>query len=642
MRHIIYIILFITGAHSAFAQWSDPSWLFTIDAYTDADISDVEVDDDGNTYVSANYQGSLKLEGNTGKLLANAPHMAGVLLKLDSKGKLLWCRGFESAFDNRINDLSLGADGFLYITGFGDGIMHFPGKHGDVVFGREKVNGEYHQPQGIYVAKYSKEGERIWVNFWSTAWGEGKSVAANSKGEVVWSYYHYTDLKIGDKIIDAFPRVTTNEVKVSLAYFKQDGTLIKIEPFQILSSTSNVRCPSVKFDHHDNRYCFGQFSKSIQLSPDDSLKNDGYYEGMDSYLAKYNSEGKYLWSRQFGGQNDQHLTDIDFGDDGTIYGTGEYSFECILMDAIKPAQQSRYEYKAGRSFFYFHLHEDSETDFIRFEEGKRYTSAITGASIDLDVNGQTHIVGYFNDTLQVEDHTIQSPIASTASYTSTWDGNDLTQFSELAKTEKSWASARQVRSGKKSYAIGAMYYGSDVKMMINGKEVTVSNWEHGRASLIYGGSVRAFKNHEVIATTTREMQRHERLQSIEALFACKDPSLAESTTTWYPTLDSIPSLENTWTNPSPCGVVIETLEATLYPNPTEGPVSILLKGMMSGLTQLDIFSERGQLIYTQRIQVPDDNYTLDLDLTSAATGTYIVRITHDRFEKALRLVKVKM
>lgn len=93
------------------AQYEEPSWFFTVDAHNDADISDLEVDDNGNTYVTVNYMGSLTLEGNTGKLLPAADHMHGVLLKLSPNGKLLWCRGFDSAFDNRINDLTLGPDG---------------------------------------------------------------------------------------------------------------------------------------------------------------------------------------------------------------------------------------------------------------------------------------------------------------------------------------------------------------------------------------------------------------------------------------------------------------------------------------------------------------------------------------------------
>lgn len=102
-----------------------------------------------------------------------------------------------------------------------------------------------------------------------------------------------------------------------------------------------------------------------------------------------------------------------------------------------------------------------------------------------------------------------------------------------------------------------------------------------------------------------------------------------------------PGDEDTGVNLTPCGMTLNALEASLYPNPSAGPVSVRLKGMEGGTVQVDVFSEQGQLLYSQRIQVPANDFVLDFDMTQAATGTYFVRIHYAEFEKALRLVKVR-
>lgn len=655
---ILVIVCSICLNMAVVAQYSEPAWHYTIDGFNDADITDLEVDDEGNTYASVNYCGALHLEGNKGRILPDAPHVHGVLLKLDQKGKLIWCHGFKSLFDNRINDLTLDREGNVYITGFGDGLMHFPGKSDNMIVGREKLPNEYHNPQGMYVAKYSKQGERLWVNYWSSKWAEGKSVAVNSEGMVVLSYYSYDALTNKDEVIDPFSRTPNEQVKVSLAYFQPDGKLISIQPFQILKTDSNVRVPRLRFDQQDNLFMYGLFQKSIQLSPEDSLTNDGYYDSWDSYLVKYNKQKELLWYRQLGGQNIQLLDDIDIADDGSVYGTGQYSYECILMDAIKPAQKSRFEYKSGNNFFYFHLFADGETDFIRYEEGREYNGSFMGVSIDLDVNAQTHIIGSFTDTLQIDNFDLQGANYPSSGFSSTWDEAELIQLDETSKLDTSWMISIRVRSAGGTYAMGSMFWGKNAQVKINGKYQKLSSKDYGRGSVIVGGAVRRLNDNNEVLAEQKESRRLERLESIESLFVCTSKKLAEAPTTWYPVSapepglvqPGDPTMPNTGTavtiDPSiinsPCGVVIEDKEASLFPNPTKGPATVKLKGMEGGIALIEVFSDRGQLIYSQRVQVPTNDYNVDFDMTDAAAGTYFVRITHEGFEKALRLVKMKI
>jgi hypothetical protein len=654
MKFIICLNVLFILANCMQAQLPDPSWHYTIDAFNDADISDLEVDQQGNTYVAVNYVGVLDLEGNNGRLLANAPHMHGLLAKLGPTGKLLWCHGFKSAFDNRINDIAVGADGSVFITGFGDGLMLFPGKSDVLTVGRERAVEGYHQPQGLYVARYNSDGERGWVNYWSTSWGEGKSVAVNSKGEVVMSYYHYSNLTNGDLLIDNFERTPGVQAKVSLAFFQPNGSLKGLQPFQIWESDGTVRSPQLRFDEKDNLYVFGLFRKALKLSETDSLINDGYYESEDSYLVKYNSEGLLLWKRQFGGQNIQILKDIDFAHDGSLYGTGFYFNECILMGDVQSAQKSKVEYKSGNSMFYFHLFDDGETDFIQFEECSGYDGYLSGHSIDHDVNGESHIVGAFNDTLRINGFQLTAQHYPNVGYLSSWMETELTLLKETALLEKSWIVPNHIRSSDQNYAIGANYYGDGVKMQIGGKDVKLSFKDYGRGSVVYGGSINNRNVDNEVLAEIKERRRSERLRSLEPFFNCSDPGLADDPATWFvvsdlgeltiaPSVPIVPPANPTsfepLTSQSPCGVQLDDLGVILFPNPTRGMVSVKLKGMEGSKAQIDVFSDQGQLVYSQGLLVPANDHIVDFDMTAAAAGTYIVRIVYGDFAKGLRLVK---
>ncbi len=642
MNHRFLLFLFMVTGINAHAQFEDPSWVYMIDAFNDADITDVEVDDKGNTYASVNYMGTLNLVGNQGRLLPNADHQAGVLLKLDSNGKLLWCRGFESAFDNRINDIVLGADGSVYFTGFGDGLVHFPGKKDELICGREKEKDESHQPQGIYAAKYTSEGERIWVHFWSSPWGEGRSVAVNSKGELAWSYYHCCDIYEKDVLIDIVEKTDRSQMKMSIAFFNADGSLKRIEHVQTVESFSTANPPVLYCDKEDNLYRTGTFTKCVFLTPQDSLVNDGYYDSQDAYLAKYNPEGELMWSRQFGGQNTQRIYDIDFGSDGSVYGTGQFSYECLLMDAIKSIQKSKFDYKSGDSMFYFHFFKDGECDFIRFDDNEGYSNYFISSSIDIDLNEESHIVGLFTDTLRLEGFVLKEDCQANSAFYSNWKGRELQHIVKIGTTKSSWLHPLRVRSGKQHYAIGAMYYGKDVTLEIAGKKIVMSSVDYGRASFIYGGAVKRKDEKPKVLAEMQMRKRTERLDMLKPLLACPNPQSALASVMWYPASDSIPENDSTLVAFSPCGYVVENMEASLYPNPTKGPVSVLLKGMKDATTQIEVFSESGKLMYSQRLTIPSDEYTVDFDMAGAATGLYFVRIVHGAYEKALKVVKLNM
>lgn len=621
-----------------FAQSAKPEWLYIIDGYNDTFVSDLEVDKEGNTYLAVNYCGALTVSG-LNKKMPPSGHVHGLLIKLNKNGKPLWAHGFKSAYDNRINDLSIAPDGDVLITGFGDGVMSFPGLNDTLKCGREKGKNDYHYPQAVYAARYSPKGERIWVHFWNTGWAEGMSIAANSKEEVYFSFYHRGSLRNKETLIDSFPVTPKLSAMVSYAHIDKDGKLVKIHHFDFQETSSSAHTPHLKFDKDDNLYMYGAFKGKVKFSEKDSLTNDGYYESNDSYLVKFNPAGNLLWKKRIGGQNGQWIKEIQFADDGSIYATGEYSFECTIGDGISLSQKSKYEYKSGDSFMYFKLNADGELVFTRFEEKGNYGTYFTARSIGLDPNGESHIVGYYTDTIQFEGFFLPGISRTNQMFYSRWQEDKLLELENVGNSNRYGLSPMRIGFGPTGqFAVTGVYNDKSCSINIQGQEKKFGKYEYGNATFVYGGSVPVIRKTEPSLLATKTI-RFNHLETLKPLLACLKPKESTLPNIWFPTTDSIPSRE-TWLSESPCGREIVQLEASLYPNPSAGQSTLKLNGMMGGQVQLDVFSENGALLFSKRITVPSEEYLQDLNLSSAAPGIYFVRIVHGGFEKAIRMVKI--
>lgn len=620
------------------AQSPKPSWLVNIDAYNDCDMADIEVDKEGNSYAAFNYQGSLTIK-ELNKKLDYGKHMHGGILKVSPAGKVVWAISFKSAYDNRIRAISLAPDGDILVTGFGDGVMRFPAGNDSILVGRDKSKNDYHHPQGIYVARLNPDGKTKWVKYWNTGWGEGLDVSVNSKNEVAVSYYHRNSLKENGKLIDSL--INKHDYsRLSVAFLSPVGELIKIKAIDEFNSSSYTPGIKVAYDPKDNLYVYGKFRGRIKFTETDSLTNDSYYESIDSYLTKYSPEGKFEWTKKIGGRNAQTIEDIAFGDDHSVYATGVFSYECTIGDGIKMEEKSEYQWKSGNSFFYFRCFTDGELAFARYYNTDKYNSSFTGKSLAIDNNNQTHMIGMFTDSLTIDGFSLAQLDYPGYMFYGRWNGNKLEDLFEIGEAPKGWIFPTSIRVNGNYFAAGGMYYGSDNSMIIRDKKRVFSSLDYGRASFMYGGILpdsKPQKEYELTAMRKREIN----LSELAPLLVCIKPEKNEipAPNRWIP--------EDTTQTPSRaqlgnelCGIILNEKSAKVYPNPTLGPATLELKGMMGGSTQVDIFSENGQLLLTKSIEIQESTYTLSFNLSDVAAGIYFVRIIHGGYEKALRISKV--
>ena len=74
----------------------------------------------------------------------------------------------------------------------------------------------------------------------------------------------------------------------------------------------------------------------------------------------------------------------------------------------------------------------------------------------------------------------------------------------------------------------------------------------------------------------------------------------------------------------------------LYPNPSDGNLNLNLPGYF-GNVSIDINDASGRTIHTEKIYVTSDNTTHQINLSSAAQGTYLIRVSDDLHSSRTRI-----
>lgn len=619
--------------NTAYTQTTKAKWSFIADGYNTTDLADLVVDEKGNSYLGLNYSMELKVP-ELKKTFTYGKHVSRAIIKLDKKGKALWGLDFESAYDGRINSMATAPNGDVVVAGFFDGVGTFPSLKGNVIkLGREKLKGEYHQPQFLFIARYSPKGECLWVKAFSQSFGQTGDVKVNSKDEIYWSFYHAGTLKENNYVLDSINGSKNKKNRISIYKLNKEGKLLKKIPIDYQEKNwDSSKPPALQIDKQDNLLMFGVFKGSIKFTEKDSLTNDGYYDSQDSYIVKYTSADSLLWKVQFGGRNHQSINSVITNDKGKILVTGEFSYECVISKNVSPLNKTKFNHTASKSFFYCSFLPNGETEFTYFYKNKSYGNGCSGQNIEVDQNGLTYIAGNFKDTLNFDNPNIPSiHTKENSSFSSVWKGDSLISLQKDIQSNRSWSSIQKtVIKNNQLYSSG-IYYGKTELITPSGKKFDFSFKDYGRSTFLYASSL-PIVNEELETEIKDLLVVNNHLENIEPMIACTDPTKTDSTTWHRITRDSIETIS------APCGIQLENVKAILYPNPTDQFTTLKIKGI-TGKIEVNIISENGQLLYSQQVIDIENQEQLDFDLGTIAPGTYFFLVKQNSFKKVLRLIK---
>jgi len=202
--------------------------------------------------------------------------------KFSPHGDCIWAThaGGEGASGD-YSSITLDKDENIVVSGIAGSVMDFGN---GIKFSHEK--------SGLYVAKYKNDGKLLWAKS-PVGKGEAQGVGTDQDGNVFVGGFFAASI--------SFDGITLNAQSEKSG----DAFIVKYSPAGIAMwgrsfGGSDLEIASCETDPFGNVYLGGMFSSKTIIAENTSLINNG---AMNCFVAKYDNNGKLIWSKSAGGNN---------------------------------------------------------------------------------------------------------------------------------------------------------------------------------------------------------------------------------------------------------------------------------------------------------------------------------------------------
>jgi len=256
------------------------------------------IDSNGNAWVTGFFSGNIDIDGDGENDLISNGDRDGYVAKFDFEGNLVKASNLGGSSHNWSNSIATDSSGNAWITGFSQD-------------SEDSV-------ENSYVAKFSPDGNLV---FKSNIGGnnQGIAIATDSKGNAWVTGVFSGSIDING---DGENDLTSNGGQDGyVAKFSPDGNLVKALK---IGGEFYDRGEGIATDSNGNAWVTGAFQGSIDIDGDgkNDLTSNG---GVDTYVAKFSSNGNLVKAYDFGGSGDDRPFDIVTDADGkTLSVTGVF------------------------------------------------------------------------------------------------------------------------------------------------------------------------------------------------------------------------------------------------------------------------------------------------------------------------------
>lgn len=301
--------------------------------------SKVRLDNVGNTYLTANFLGTVDVDPSPAVNNLTQTASGNFIAKYDVSGNLLWAKkivqtlyGINYVVDN---------SGNIFVVGTFAGTVDFDPSAAVINF---TANGT----SDIFIAKYNTDGDYLWAKIISGTGGEGAGlIKLDNTGNIfiLGSFDSSTDFDPSAAVVN----ITSASDGSFVAKYNSSGDYLMAVPISKRHSIPSdpylgyVVNTDFEIDANGNIFTAGYFWHSGYFDPannaaliysSSSTGNDN-----DAFIAKYSPTGAYQWVKKIaGGGGDDRISDIVFDNTGNFYATGLWN----LLDYPPPARSKVY------------------------------------------------------------------------------------------------------------------------------------------------------------------------------------------------------------------------------------------------------------------------------------------------------------
>lgn len=304
------------GSRDIFIQKMDASgnflWAKSFGG-SDNEQANVTVDNFGNVYTTASFNGTIDFDPGTGVTNLTAGVNGSIFIqKLDASGNFVWAKSF--VLDAGWSDsICVDTSGNVYTTGTYSLTVDFD--PGSGVFNLSAGNGG-----DVFIQKLDAFGNFVWAKSFGGPGGDlGNLIYVDATGNIFTSgqFSQMADLNPG---VGTYNITSTGNIDVFVQKLDASGNFVWGKSF---GSAGNDSIASIKQDASGNLYITGQFSGTISFNNGTGTTNLTSNGDEDNYILKLDGSGNFIWAKSFGGDTpDYGISNIDTA--GNVFTTGSF------------------------------------------------------------------------------------------------------------------------------------------------------------------------------------------------------------------------------------------------------------------------------------------------------------------------------
>ena len=274
----------------------------------------VVTDNNGNVYVTGEFMHKIDLDPGPREEFRTTHGDRDIFLtKFDNQGALQWTRTWGSKSEEYGKPMAIDKDGFIYVTGIFTNTCNFDPGTGRI--SKTAAGG-----CDVFLCKYSPDGTLVWTfTFGGTDWDWGQDVATDSQGDVYITGNFKGAPKFGGGQISE-ERISYGLSDAYLSKITSDGKFLWVRNW---GSGNHENGRNVEVDSHDNIYVVGAISSPhVDCDPGAGVNTISTNGGQDPYISKFDKNGKYLWTKSWGGYSNDAAIDLALDQSDNLYITG--------------------------------------------------------------------------------------------------------------------------------------------------------------------------------------------------------------------------------------------------------------------------------------------------------------------------------
>ena len=281
----------------------------------------ITTDDSGNVYVS----GQFEYDCNFGsKTVSTAGQHDIFLAKYNSAGTLKWVKRAGSPGGDAGHGIGLDANRNVYTAGEFEETTYWTPVDSETVGGANINN--------IYISKYDNNGNFIWVrNVSSQGDSRGRALTTDAEGNSYFTGSFSRTCAFG-----SINLTYSGSSDSFLAKYDSSGNAIWARK---QGGTKDDKGKGVALDGFGNVVLCATFTQNGSISGH-PISAVGRY---DSFIAKYDTAGNYIWHITAGGTDTTKMSGITTDNDGNIYVTG-YFIDTTTIGTTTLYSQGSYEF----------------------------------------------------------------------------------------------------------------------------------------------------------------------------------------------------------------------------------------------------------------------------------------------------------